>query len=84
MEFLLANCKSSNCCLQTCMILKFWKIPEITCAVEFLFTEAVYLKRAAPRGFLLERMQSMQNFLEQLFFQNINRRIFPKVQIVFF
>ena len=23
-----------------CMFLKFWKIPEITCAVEFLFTEA--------------------------------------------
>ena len=23
-----------------CMLLKFWKIPEITCVVEFLFTEA--------------------------------------------
>ena len=23
-----------------CMLLKFWKTPEITCAVEFLFTEA--------------------------------------------
>ena len=23
-----------------CMFLKFWKIPEITCALEFRFTEA--------------------------------------------
>ena len=27
-----------------CMFLKFWKIPEITYAVEFLFTEAGYKK----------------------------------------
>ena len=26
------------------MFLKFWKIPEITCAVGFLFTEAVVYK----------------------------------------
>ena len=39
MEFLLSNCRPTNYSLQPGVILKFQKIPEITPAVEFLFTE---------------------------------------------
>ena len=40
MEFFLVNFRPTNYNLQPCVFLKFQKIPEIMCAVEFRFIEA--------------------------------------------